>query len=52
MLRLYPADQFYRQVTSRNPLPKIADEWATALQDDQTVLAGMLTASTQGGGRP
>jgi hypothetical protein len=51
-VRLFPCDQFYRQVMHRNTLPKLTDEWATALQDYPTVLGGMLTAVTQGGGRP
>jgi hypothetical protein len=51
-VRLFSADRFYRQVAERNPLPKVADEWATALENDETVLAGMLTATTQGRGRP
>ena len=51
-VRLFPGHQFYRQVMARPTLPKTTDEWATALRDDDRVLAGMLTATTQGQGRP
>ena len=51
-VRLFPCDQFYRQVMHRITLPKLTDEWATALQNESDKLAGMLTAFTQGRGRP
>jgi hypothetical protein len=51
-VRLFSTDRFYRQAMDRNSLPKITNEWATALQHEQDALAGMLTATTQGRGRP
>jgi hypothetical protein len=51
-VRLYPADQFYRQAMNRPQLPDTTNVWASALQYEADVLAGMLVATTQGKGRP
>jgi len=51
-VRLYPADQFYRQAMNRPQLPDTTHVWASALQYEVDVLAGMLVATTQGKGRP